>query len=190
MIVYPCHKHILPGGRQKLTFSSVNDMDRMLTMIERSPVFIASMIEPDDEAEPSNLPETGTVVTIKESQCDQKNGLILLLEGCYKVEIVELERDVDGWLLADVRRQANWDSLPLSGDNDILASKLEDLFESVPEIGELYNDTHFNDLTWVTQRWIEILPLNVLHKRMLITQPNPELAQRFLLKLLKAENWI
>ena len=58
----------------------------------------------------------------------------------------------------------------------------------MPEIGSLYPKPDYNNLTWVCQRWLEILPLEVHYKQLLLTQESIKLTVRFLLKLLDNDN--
>nr|WP_159064858.1 Lon protease [Thaumasiovibrio subtropicus] len=141
-------------------------------------------------SEVTTLAAIGTVVRIADKVQHSNEGISLDVEGCYKVELLDLTRTNDNLLFAEIRRAANWAPCPISPSSGILASKLEDFLLSVPEIGQHYPAPDFSDATWVVQRWIEILPLDTVHKRMLISQPTSELAQRFLSKLLLSENWI
>ncbi len=43
---------------------------------------------------------------------------------------------------------------------DQLSQQLADVYEEFPQLGALYPHRFYDDPTWVTQRWLELLPLD------------------------------
>jgi Lon protease-like protein len=51
-------------------------------------------------------------------------------------------------------------------------------------LDELYPDKQFDDAAWLCQRWLEILPMPIYEKQMLIAKQNSEAARQFLRRLI------
>ncbi len=191
MNVYPSTTHLLPGGYASFVIpsSDTRGTDSLRLLTSASDVFVLCMSDGEPK-ELTTLPAIGTVVKVIQRDARQDAAYTTIVEGCYKVELLSLDCTEDNLLFAEIRRAANWTATSTNSKNAILSHKLEDLYLSVPEIRQLYPSVYFDDITWVTQRWLEILPLETVHKRMLISQPTSDLTQRFLLKLLHDKNWI
>jgi Lon protease-like protein len=63
-------------------------------------------------------------------------------------------------------------------------TRLREVFEQYPELDELYPDKQFDDAAWLCQRWLEILPMPIYEKQMLIAKQNSEAARQFLRRLI------
>jgi Lon protease-like protein len=54
----------------------------------------------------------------------------------------------------------NWQHRDLDEPNIYLSEYLQEVYSRFPMIGDLYPHRFFDDATWVSQRWLEILPVN------------------------------
>ena len=66
----------------------------------------------------------------------------------------------------------------------VASGSLREVFEQYPELDELYPDKQFDDAAWLCQRWLEILPMPIYEKQMLIAKQNSEAARQFLRRLI------
>jgi uncharacterized protein len=85
---------------------------------------------------------------------------------------------------AEVESLPNWPSIHSDFSDDLLANRLREVFDQYPELDELYPDKQFEDATWLCQRWLEILPMPIYEKQMLIAKQNSEAARQFLRRLI------
>ncbi|WP_413110508.1 hypothetical protein [Thaumasiovibrio sp. DFM-14] len=190
MHVFPSTTHLLPGGNTVLDLNGLDECQEMTAILDDSHVFVLCMLDESQQRDITTLSAIGTVVKQTGMIIRSPERMRITIEGCYKVELLDITHTEQHLLYAEIRRASNWAATPITPEYQLLADKLFDLFQSVPIISDQYGRPEFEDVSWVSQRWIEILPLESIHKRMLISQPTPQLAQRFLLKLLTSETWI
>ncbi|SMY36172.1 LON peptidase substrate-binding domain-containing protein [Photobacterium andalusiense] len=187
----PHSKHILPKGRLKLVISRVCDI-RMVTeaMTNKRP-FALGMIEPNQAPETiSHIPAIATTVSIIDFNT-QDNGLLeIIVEGIDTISVSILTMAYDNLLTATYEPCAQWTPININHDSQPLADKLKHLFESTPEITNIYQQTSYDDATWVCQRWLEVLPIDIKYKQSLIHHPTANMTISFLLQLLQNHHLI
>jgi len=76
----------------------------------------------------------------------------------------------DDLLMSNVSLMQNWETSPDSTEQSELAQKLSDIFMDYPQLDKLYKNKKFEDIAWLCQRWLEILPMPVNQKQDLIAQ--------------------
>lgn len=55
-----------------------------------------------------------------------------------------------------------------------------------PDLLELYSQVHLEDAAWVSQRWLEVLPMYNRDKLVLANQPDCHKTMDFVLQLIKS----
>ncbi|PSU24081.1 Lon protease [Photobacterium phosphoreum] len=187
----PHSKHILPGGRLKLVISRVCDIRMVTEAMAHNHLFALGMIAPNSSPETvTNIPAIATMVTIVDFNTRDDGLLEIMVEGTDKISVSTLTMAYDNLLTAVYEPFHAWPTIAINANSQMLANKLNLLFASLPEINECYHDTNYNNATWVCQRWLEILPIDIKHKQSLIHHPTAETAIHFLLQLLQDHNLI
>ncbi|PSU98188.1 LON peptidase substrate-binding domain-containing protein [Photobacterium kishitanii] len=182
----PHSKHLLPGGRLKLVTSRVCDVRMVTEAMANNDPFALGMIAPNSSPETiTNIPAIATTVTIIDFNCCDGGLLEIIVEGTNKISVSTLSMAYDNLLTATYEPCSNWPAIAMSPDNQILATKLKLLFASMPELSQLYQQPNYQDATWVSQRWLEVLPINIKHKQSLIYYPTADMTINFLLQLLQ-----
>ena len=181
----PSSSHLLPGGRVELTIAE----ERYIRMVKQSLAgerrFALCMLnEGEEHNEIKKIPAIATIVDIIDFNSTENGLLSLVVEGQQKVRLLAIKTENDGLLFAEYQLYPNWTTMPVDSNNACLAEKLQLYFASMPETGALYPSPDYEDIGWVCQRWIEILPLEVKYKQLLLAQETPKLTERFLLKLI------
>ncbi|MDR8525261.1 MULTISPECIES: LON peptidase substrate-binding domain-containing protein [Shewanella] len=116
---------------------------------------------------------------------DESLGLVL--EGKQKVRVLSAAQRRDGIWISRVLRSNNWQQEPIYGEFELISAALEQFYEVNPDLFGLYdNDIHLEDATWVSQRWLEVLPLYNQDKQRLLNQPNCHQTMNFVLELIKS----
>ncbi|WP_341501579.1 LON peptidase substrate-binding domain-containing protein [Gallaecimonas sp. GXIMD4217] len=88
------------------------------------------------------------------------DGLLgLLVQGRQRYRILSSHQEEDHLQVAEVAMLPQWPAHPMTQAGKPLSRLLYHLFELHPELAELYPERHYEDLTWVTARWLELLPL-------------------------------
>ncbi|MCP4956650.1 MAG: Lon protease [Photobacterium aquimaris] len=182
----PYSKHILPEGRLKLVISRVCDI-RMVTeaMTDKRP-FALGMIAPNHKPETiSHIPAIATTVSIIDFNTQDSGLLEIIVEGIDTISVSTLTMAYDNLLTATYEPCVQWAPISINHDSQPLADKLKLLFESTPEISNIYQKTSYNNATWVCQRWLEVIPIDIKYKQSLIHHPTANMTIRFLLQLLQ-----
>jgi len=187
--LFPSSSHLLPNGRLEITIAE----ERYIRMIKQSLAsersFALCMLnESEEHDEIKKIPAIATEVHIIDFNALDGGLLSILVEGSQTVRLLAIKVEDDGLLRADYELYPHWKAAPIEPATLCLSEKLKLFYATMPEIGSLYSKPEYDDLTWVCQRWIEILPLEVHYKQLLLTPKNIKLTVRFLLKLLDNDN--
>ena len=182
--LFPSSVHLLPGGRASYTLVEKRHL-RMLkeSLATNTPFAICMINESEEDSELKQIPAIATECKVVNFDQAEANLLSIVVEGTQKIRLHGISLDEDGLMQGESTLYPNWHTEKIRGGDEELAEKLKLFFQSMPEIGALYPSPHWDDITWVCQRWIEVLPLEVHYKQLLITQENAKLTIRFLHKL-------
>ena len=183
--LYPSSVHLLPGGRASYTLVEKRHL-RMLkeSLASNSPFAVCMINESEEESELKQIPAIATECNVINFDQAEANLLSIVVEGTQKIRLHGITLDDDGLMQGDSTLYPNWQAEPILARDEEIAEKLKMFFQSMPEIGALYPSPQYDDISWVCQRWIEVLPLEVHYKQLLVTQDNAKLTTRFLHKLL------
>lgn len=115
------------------------------------------------------------------------DSLGIVLEGKQRVRILSAAQRRDGVWISRTLACNNWQQEPIIGEFELISAALEQFYEVNPDLFGLYeNDIHLEDATWVSQRWLEVLPLYNKDKLRLMNQPNCHKTMNFVLELIKS----
>lgn len=154
-----------------------------MSLAQIRPFALCMLNEEAINNEIAKIPAIATLCTITDFDQNDNGGLKLQIIGTQKVRLTQIHVEYDDLLSAEYTEYPNWPTSPVKEEDCELADKLQLFFETMPEIGALYPDPHYKNLSWICQRWIEVLPLEVHYKQLLITQDSPKLTCRFLHRL-------
>ena len=115
------------------------------------------------------------------------DSLGIVLEGKQRVRILSAAQRRDGVWISRTLACNNWQQEPIIGEFELISAALEQFYEVNPDLFGLYeNDIHLEDATWVSQRWLVVLPLYNKDKLRLMNQPNCHKTMNFVLELIKS----
>ncbi|PHZ58873.1 ATP-dependent protease [Photobacterium leiognathi] len=89
-------------------------------------------------------------------------------------------RDEDELYFGEISAVPNWRSTDIDYTDVEIANSLKLLFKEHPDHASYYPSPNFNDMTWVCQRWLEILPLEVNQKQWFMSRNDHTAALSFL----------
>jgi Lon protease-like protein len=112
--------------------------------------------------------------------------LSIVLEGRQRVNILSAAQQRNQVWIARTLPCPNWRNEPIAGEFEIISAALEQFYEVNPDLLGLYTQTHLEDASWVSQRWLEVLPMYNKDKLVLVEQPNCHKTMDFVLQLLKS----
>ncbi len=170
--LFPLPSHILPGGRLPLRIVE----DRYLRMIKESSKTMGGfgivMVDTKNKGQFGKISPIGTHVKIIDFYSLDDGTLGIVVEGVERFLINEINVEEDGLKTAKIKYISNWPAAKLSEQDYHITEKLSDIFKQHPELSTLYTTKHMTDASWVSQRWLEILPIPVSQKQHLLQQAN------------------
>ncbi|UTV26779.1 LON peptidase substrate-binding domain-containing protein [Photobacterium atrarenae] len=187
--LYPSSKHLLPQGRLELVITE----ERFIRMIKQSlnderSFALCMLNEFETHDDVKKIPAIATEAKIVDFNADENGLLSIIAEGVQLIRILAIEVDQDGLLHGTCQPHPTWPDIHIDSKTMCLADKLKMFYQTMPELGALYPTPNYHNVTWVCQRWLEILPLEAHYKQLLLTQETVSLTIRFLLKLLDTDD--
>ena len=182
--LFPLTAHVLPEGRLRLRIFEQRYTRLVKRCMSEQADFVICMFDPTQskESEDYILPY-GTAVSIIDFEMLDDGFLGITVEGKDRVQIQSHHREQDGLNIGQITRLPAWPDEDLSSDKIVLKERLQEIFQIYPELGDLYQKERFDHLSWLCQRWLEILPLDVHAKQQLMKQDNPLEVSEYLLQL-------
>lgn len=114
--------------------------------------------------------------------------LTLVLEGIQRARILSAAQTQDSRWIVRTLDCNNWCQEPITGEFELISLALEQFYDVNPELMELYPSLNLADATWVSQRWLEVLPMYNQDKIKLLNQPNCHQTLEFVLQLIKSHS--
>lgn len=187
LALLPLTLHLMPGGKLPLRIFESRYI-RMVSEASRSGAgFGIGMLDELDEDGSSDLFMLGTRVQIVDFYTLADGLLGITAEATERFCIRNLERESDGLLRAEVDLLDNWQSCALSPFELVLSDKLQEVFAEYPELADLHPAPRWRDAAWVTQRWLEVLPIKGQLAQLLMAEDSCRRALAFLMSMLKPE---
>lgn len=117
----------------------------------------------------------------------EDDSLAIVLEGRQRVKVMSAGQASDKLWMARTLPCPNWAEEPIKGEFEIISAALEQFYEVNPDLFVLYDKVaHLEDATWVSQRWLEVLPMYNRDKLVLVNQPDCHKTMDFVLQLIKS----
>ncbi|QIR15739.1 LON peptidase substrate-binding domain-containing protein [Shewanella aestuarii] len=174
---------LLPAGRLEIRVALPAEL-AMVVMVLKGQCGLAFGAQKSNDT----LPCYATV-----TECDiidfnqlEDNTLSIVLEGRQRLKVLSAAMRSDGIWIARTLPCQNWRDEPIVGEFEIISAALEQFYEVNPDLLELYTQVHLEDATWVSQRWLEVLPMYNRDKLLLVEQPDCHKTMDFVLQLLRS----
>ncbi|GIC79606.1 LON peptidase substrate-binding domain-containing protein [Moritella sp. F3] len=172
LALLPLTSHILPSGRLPIRITE----ERYIRMIKDSTKTMSGfgvvMIDPNQTGRFGRIPTIGTHVEIIDFYTLDDGFLGINVEGRQRFIIDDITTEADGLKVAKVHYITNWPDQVAKAEEVYLADKLEDLYKQHADINQLCALKDMANISWVSQRWIELLPLSVSEKQILLQSPD------------------
>ncbi|WP_087016149.1 LON peptidase substrate-binding domain-containing protein [Thaumasiovibrio subtropicus] len=164
-------RHILPDGRLPIRIAPGIQMDTIKEALKNNGIFGVCMYDPSDEQQ---FYEIGTRVQIEDFEPELVDGLLqITVIGLDNFEVQAFgEGEETGIYYGECKILSRWPDAKLSVTQQLLAERLEIMYEKYPELADLHDDKQLSNLSWLCQRWLEILPVPVREKQWLLNRPN------------------
>ncbi|WP_144212584.1 LON peptidase substrate-binding domain-containing protein [Shewanella donghaensis] len=174
---------ILPGGRQEMRMVSPHQL-AMVASVLKGHYRLALAATKSNSYPPCY--DIATECEIIDFHQLSDDSLSIVLEGRQRVKILSAAQLKDQSWIARTLPCQNWQHEPIAEEFEIISAALEQFYEVNPDLLDLYNQVHLEDAAWVSQRWLEVLPMYNRDKLLLVDQPNCHKTMDFVLQLLKS----
>jgi len=180
--LFPLHSVMCPGGLMRLRIFETRYLDMVKSCLRNKTSFCIVAIAPEKTAKPdSKLPfaSMGTLMNITHADVTTVGLMMIDCIGQHRIKIHSFTQQADGLLIGNLSDISNDLEIPIPDDLKILSSRLQRLIESFSNQGVLPSDTpiakpyQYNDASWVSNRWVELLDLPLLEKQRLMQLDSP-----------------
>lgn len=151
--------------------------------LQKNAPFGVLLIRDGHEAGNATTFEVGTLARIIDWYQGSDGLLGVTAIGEQRFRLLSAERQPDGLNIGDVQLLPDEESLPLPEDFTGLAEILQGVLD---DLGRLYEsqERHYDDASWVTYRFVEILPLELEQKQYCLEQSDPAERLKLVMRLL------
>lgn len=182
--LFPLTAHLLPGGRMKLRIFEPRYLRMVKESFANNSGFGLCMLNPNGNVQQNeHIYSTGTHVRIIDFEALDDGMLGITIEGGELFDINSIRTEQDGLRVGTIEWQSPWQAPACEQEIPALVARLEEVFETYPELAELYPEKHYDDIRWLCGRWLELLPLDPQVKQDLIASHCPKKISQYICTL-------
>jgi len=157
-------------------------LDMVKSCLRNKTAFCIVAVVPEKTAKPDgNLPfaSIGTLMNISNADVTTVGLMLIDCIGQHRIKIHSFTQQADGLVIGNISEISNDLEVPIPDDLKIVSSQLQRLIASFTNQGVLPDDVpiakpyQFNDASWVSNRWVELLDLPLLEKQRLMQLDSP-----------------
>ncbi|MBA5763309.1 LON peptidase substrate-binding domain-containing protein [Vibrio sp. 404] len=187
IMLFPLGTVVLPEGMMRLRIFEPR-YKRLVTDASRGDgTFGICLLEQNSNNVKGQVSQWGTLVKIVDFELMDDGLLGITVVGIRRFDIKRLRIETDGLRFAHVNWLPSWDVHAIPNDQRYISLQLQRVYAQFPQIGQLYTQCFFDDASWVSQRWLELLPIDFLQFDYLIRQDDCTETMRFLNLVIEPE---
>ncbi len=181
--LFPLNTVLFPGGPLPLRIFEPRYLGLVSKCLKNDMPFGVLLIRDGGETGPATTHNVGTLARITDWYQGSDGLLGITAIGEQRFRLIASERQDDGLNIGDVEMLDNEPSTPLPEEYQEMAAILAGVLD---DLGRLYEslDRHFDDASWVTSRFVEILPIDLEEKQRCLEQSDPVERLQIVRKLL------
>lgn len=160
VMLFPLSSIILPEGKMRLRIFESRYKRLVSQAMRGDGTFGICMFEKPQNSSENELSHIGTLAKVVDFEALDDGLLGITVTGLEKFQIEQVRVEYDGLRYAKISKLPNWQVEELSQETESVALHLAKVYERFPEVSDLYEQKFLDDASWVSQRWLEILPLS------------------------------
>ncbi|ODS12229.1 LON peptidase substrate-binding domain-containing protein [Vibrio scophthalmi] len=180
VMLFPLGTVVLPEGKMRLRIFEPRYERLVAEASKHDGTFGICLFERSEENPRGTLSHTGCLVKIVDFETLDDGLLGITVVGLKRFALGRIRVDFDGLRFAQVEWLPCWEIQHLSDDKQYLAQQLKRVYTRFPQISALYPQCYFDDASWVTQRWLELIPVELHHFDFLTDQNDCQQAMDYL----------
>ena len=180
--LFPLNVVVCPKGIMNLRIFEPRYLDMTKTCLRENTCFGIVAVLPERKADMTNhLPfaSVGTLVDILDADVSKEDLIMISCQGSNRIKVNGFTIQEDGLIIGEVSNINNDLQIPIPDDLKKVSENLKRLIESLPEQGISERDIpimkpyEYEDATWVSNRWVELLDIPLIDKQRLMQIDSP-----------------
>lgn len=180
----PLNSLLLPEGKAALYIDNPNIV-KIIKSSYASAMPIGTCIENVSEQNTHPFLSIGTLCYIVDFEELENGAVNVTFQGEQSFQIVDVASPVLGVWQGTVRLVPLLEATTLPLDRKFLVDALSSVFSARQYFKNLYQNPALDDLTWVCQRWIEILPVEETDKQAVLEKGSLSQVVNFVSRIVK-----
>ncbi|SHH77767.1 LON peptidase substrate-binding domain-containing protein [Ferrimonas marina] len=186
--LFPLPSQVFPGGKMPLRIFEPRYVRMVKESFASSEGFAICMLDDQGDVEHNtHIFPLATRVQIVDFNPLDDGMLGVTVEGLERLRIHSVRTEEDGLRVGRAEGLPNWPHQLLAEEQRMLAQQLAQIFKDYTELAGLYPEPHYDDASWVAQRWLELVPLTGRDKQRLWQQEGPEPTLKLINEMLTKE---
>ena len=182
--LFPLSTVLFPGGPLPLRIFEARYVDMISNCMKNDEPFGVLLIREGGEVGPATTYEIGTLARIVDWYQGSDGLLGVTARGEQRFRLLSSRQQPDGLNVGEIETLPQEVSVPLPEEYRPMAAILEGVLD---DLGRLYEDLdrRLDDAGWVTNRFVEILPIDLEEKQQCLEQSDPTERLRLVHEVLK-----
>jgi Lon protease-like protein len=170
--LFPLNTVLFPGGPLPLRIFEARYLDMIGDCISSDAPFGVLLIREGAEVGSATTHEIGTLARVVDWYQGSDGLLGITARGEQRFRLISSQRESGGLHVGEIEILPPERELPLPAEYRPMATILAGVLD---DLGRLYEDLdrNFDDAGWVTNRFVEILPIDVAEKQLCLEQSDP-----------------
>ncbi len=170
--LFPLSTVLFPGGPLPLRIFEARYVDMISDRMKHDAPFGVVLIREGSEAGAATTYDVGTLARITDWYQGSDGLLGVTAIGERRFRLKTVERQADGLNVGEIELLDDEIAMELPPEYQPMANILEGVLD---DLGRLYEnlDRRLDDAGWVTNRFVEILPIELTQKQMCLEQSDP-----------------
>ena len=182
--LFPLSTVLFPGGPLPLRIFEARYVDMIGRCMKDDEPFGVLLIREGNEAGSATFHDIGTTARIVDWYQGSDGLLGVTARGERRFRLLDSHREADGLNVGTIELLPEETDLPLPEEYRPMATILAGVLD---DLGRLYEDLErrLDDAGWVTNRFVEILPIELEEKQLCLEQSDPVERLRLVQEVLK-----
>ena len=180
--LFPLNVVVCPDGLMPLNIFEARYLDMVKKCLRNQSSFAIVAVLPqagNKKGHQFPFEEVGTLVEIVDADVTTVGLMSIRCVGHHRIKVNSYTQQADGLLIGEVVDIANDAVLPVPEDLEMTSQSLKRLIESLPSLNisadniPVVKPYKFDDASWVSNRWVELMDLPLIQKQRLMQLDSP-----------------
>ena len=180
--LFPLNVVVCPDGFMPLNIFEARYLDMVKKCLRNQSSFAIVAVLPqagNKKGHQFPFEEVGTLVEIVDADVTTVGLMSIRCIGHHRIRVKSYTQQADGLLIGEVVDIANDAVLPVPEDLEMTSQSLKRLIESLPSLNistdnmPVVKPYKFDDASWVSNRWVELMDLPLIQKQRLMQLDSP-----------------